>query len=153
MDAIKRRRINLVLSVLLVLTLAFIWGNSLLSREESAEVSGNVMELFGDLFELLGLNTEDDHWLRKTTHFVEFGVLGCELALLFFLNRGRRISSAALAGSAALASALVDEGLQIISHRAPELRDVALDFTGAAFGMMLISLLLMFNQREKQNHG
>ncbi len=148
MDAAKRRIINLVLSLLLALTLAFIWGNSLLSREESAEASGNVMDIFGDLFEFLGLNTEDDHWLRKTTHLVEFSALGCELALLFFLNRGRRISSAAFAGAAALVAALVDEGLQIISQRGPELRDVAVDFPGAVSGLLLVSLLLMLKHKK-----
>ena len=141
MSAARKRKINFFLALLLVLTLCFIWGNSLLDREDSAEVSGDLMDRFGALFRLLGLDTEDDRWLRKTAHFSEFSVLGAELAALFFLNRGRSLQSGANAAFAALLTALSDEGMQYLSLRAPEVKDVALDFSGALFGILLITLL------------
>ena len=150
MDSDKKRVINLMLAVLLVLTLTFIWGNSLLSREKSAEASNGVLDMFSELFERLGVDIKDDHWLRETAHFGEFCVLGCELALLFFVNRGHRFSSAIFAASSALAVALIDEGLQIFSHRAAELKDVAMDFIGAVFSIALIGSLLALWKGRKQ---
>lgn len=141
MSTARKRKLNFFLALLLVLTLCFIWGNSLLDREDSAEVSGDLMDRFGVLFRLLGLDTEDDHWLRKTAHFLEFAALGAELAALFFLNRGRDLQSGANAAFAALLAALADEGLQYLSARAPEVRDVALDFSGALCGILLLALL------------
>lgn len=152
MSAGKRRTINVVLILLLALTLAFIWGNSLLDRGESAEASGNLMDLFGDLFESLGLDTEDDHGLRKTAHFGEFCALGVELALLFFLNLGQGLQSAANAAFAALLIALTDESLQYISARAPEVRDVALDFAGALTGILLTAVLSRRRKRKQDKH-
>ncbi len=147
MDAARKRKLNLILAVLLVLTLAFIWGNSLLDREQSAEVSGDLMDLFSELFETLGFNTADDHWLRETAHFGEFAVLGCELCLLFFLNMGSRLQSAANAAFASLAAALMDESLQFMTGRAAEFQDVWLDFVGAGCGILLVWLI----SRRKQN--
>ena len=105
MSAAGKRKTNLFLVLLLVLTLCFIWGNSLLSKTDSAQVSGTVMDRFAAFFRLLGLDTEDDYWLRMTAHVVEFAALGLELAALFFLNRGRSLPSEANAAFAALLAA------------------------------------------------
>ena len=148
MSAAKRRKCNVFLVLLLVATLCFIWGNSLLDRENSAKMSGGLLERFRAIFRLMGLDTEDDHWLRKTAHFMEFAMLGTELAVLFFLNLGRSLQSGANAAFAALLAALADEGLQYFSSRAPEVKDVALDFSGALFGVLLITLLWR-RKREK----
>ena len=51
----RRKRI---LTVLLALTLAFIWGNSLLSREVSGAISDSVMELMNRRAEMLGLGSD-----------------------------------------------------------------------------------------------
>lgn len=141
MSAAGKRKTNLFLVLLLVLTLCFIWGNSLLSKTDSAQVSGTVMDRFAAFFRLLGLDTEDDYWLRMTAHVVEFAALGLELAALFFLNRGRSLQSGANAAFAALLAAFTDEGLQYLSARAPEVKDMALDFFGALLGILLIALL------------
>ncbi len=147
MDTARRRKWNVVLALLLVLTLAFIWGNSLLDKEQSAEASGELMGFFGKLFEALGLDTEDDHWLRETAHFGEFGLLGCELCLLFFLNAGKGLQAAANAAFAGLLAGLTDESLQYLTNRAPEVCDVSMDFAGVLVGILMIWLLY----RRKQN--
>ncbi len=141
MSAAKKRKINLFLVLLLVLTLCFIWGNSLLDREDSTEMSAGLLDRLGALFRLLGLDTEDDRWLRKAAHFAEFAVLGAELAALFFFNRGRGLQSGVNAAFAALLAALADEALQYFSLRSPQVKDVALDFSGALFGVLLTALL------------
>ena len=127
MSAAGKRKTNLFLVLLLVLTLCFIWGNSLLSKTDSAQVSGTVMDRFV-VDDAAGRADED----------VDGRV---ELAALFFLNRGRSLQSGANAAFAALLAAFTDEGLQYLSARAPEVKDMALDFFGALLGILLIALL------------
>ena len=145
----RKRCWNVILAVLLILTLCFIWGNSLLNRDDSADVSQGLMELLSPLFEDLGVDTGDDLWLRKAAHLGEFCALGCELTLLFCLNASLRWQSVCNACFCALLAALSDETLQLFSGRACMLQDVLLDFAGALIGAVLVLLILT---RWKKNY-
>lgn len=154
-----KRRANVLLGLLLMLTLGFIWGNSMLPREDSAAIS---MGLWQSICALLGVESSNDIPLRKLAHFAEFWLLGTELAGLFFLNRGRELRSAAFAMLLSLAAAAVDETIQIFSHRGAMVKDVLLDYAGAMTGIMLLLRLTgqmlrrkekQENAREKRNHG
>ena len=80
------RKTKKVLLVLACLMLAFIWGHSLMSVEQSGAESLRVVELLKSLVSrvcgLLGIGGAvdvvwiTDHLVRKTAHFVEFAVLG-----------------------------------------------------------------------------
>ena len=80
------RKTKKVLLVLACLMLAFIWGHSLMSVEQSGAESLRVVELLKSLVSrvcgLLGIGGAGevvwitDHLVRKTAHFVEFAVLG-----------------------------------------------------------------------------
>ena len=137
----KKALWNIILGVLLALTLCFIWGNSLLSREDSSELSGGLLAWLTPLFRALRLEAVDEHVLRKLAHFGEFALLGLELAGLFFLNRGRAFKSACLSALCALAAASADETIQLFSGRAAMLKDVLLDFAGALTGILLLWFL------------
>ena len=137
----RKRLWNILLGVLLALTLFFIWGNSLLPREDSSELSGWVMEWLTPIMEKLSLEHPDEHVIRKLAHFGEFALLGMELAGLFFLNRGRSFKSMCLSALCALAVASMDETLQVFSHRAPMVTDVLLDLSGALAGILLLRLV------------
>lgn len=139
---------NILLGVLLGLTLCFIWGNSLLSREDSAELSGGVLAWLTPLFRALRLEAVDEHVLRKLAHFGEFALLGLELAGLFFLNRGRSFNSVCLSALCALAAASADETIQLFSGRAAMVKDVLLDLSGALAGILLLCLLTL-GQKKK----
>ena len=81
-----------VLLVLVALMLAFIWGHSLMSVEQSGAESLQVVEMLKGVFSrvcgLLGIGGAveavwiTDHLVRKTAHFVEFAVLGGLLCLV-----------------------------------------------------------------------
>ena len=88
MKASARKCWNIILGLLVFLTLAFIWGNSLLPRTESQEISRGLLAEFCAALEHVGLHIDpqNDHWLRKLAHFGEFGMLGAELGLLLCLN-------------------------------------------------------------------
>ena len=152
MSAVIRKRWNIVLVLLLVLTLAFIWGNSMLPRTESQEISrGLLAELCAALEHVgLHLDPQNDHWLRKLAHFVEFGLLGAELCTLLFLNRRARPQGFVNCAFAGLAVAVTDEALQLISNRGSQVQDVLLDFAGFLAGFLLCGLVWMLGSKSRE---
>lgn len=140
-----KNSLTLLLTVLIVLTLAFIWGNSLLDREQSTEVSMGLLDKIEPYLALFGIEPEDDHILRKLAHFCEFGLLGLELASLVWLRLNLSLKSFFLAAAASLAVAVTDETLQYFTGRSCQLSDMLLDFSGAVCGIVgiwIISLLI-----------
>ena len=81
----KKRQI-LGASLLIAITLVWIWGNSLLPAEASRALSGSVQDFVG---QILGLPPDTggtgEGLLRKIAHLSEFAVLGAEIAMLICL--------------------------------------------------------------------
>ena len=138
----SRERIWLC-TALIVLCLCFIWGNSLLPRTESQELSRGLLAEICAALENVGvhLDPQNDHWLRKLAHFGEFGMLGAELGLLLCLNRRQSVQGFVNCAFAGLAVAVTDEALQLISNRGSQVQDVLLDFAGFLTGLLLCGLL------------
>lgn len=153
MDWERKRRINRLLIVLLLLTLCFIWGNSLLGPARSTGMSRAVLRSQRPLLSLFGLNIYDDTWLRKAAHFGEFGLLGAELMLLFALNAGRSLQSFCNGAGASLLVAVSDESLQILTGRYARVEDILLDFSGALAGLLLVLLALRLRKRRREKAG
>ena len=138
-------------ALLIVLNLAFIWGNSLLPGEVSGAFSDWVK---GILAALLPAGPEDDgssgFLLRKLAHFTEFACLGALLGWLFgMLKKGklRPFACGVLAAS-------VDETIQrFVPDRGPSVRDVCIDSTGVLVGIVLIWLGHTYWKRKAQNHS
>lgn len=75
-------RVRWVLGILIALTLAFIWGNSMQSRAVSGGMSGSLKTWLEQL-----LHTEiSEFLLRKAAHFSEYSLLGVEFSLLLGLQ-------------------------------------------------------------------
>ncbi len=147
----KNRKAIILTAALLALTLAFIWGNSLLSIPESEKASLGLLELLGPLLDrVFGPGIITDHILRKTAHFCEFALLGAELRLLFRLLGQKGLQGQANALFAALAAAVTDESLQLLSDRGSQVRDVLLDFSGSFTGALLMLLLLLWSDRRRK---
>ena len=124
-----------ILTILICLNLALIWGNSLMTGVESEAVSGGVLEFLGRLFPVL--LTETGHTLlRKAAHFSEFALLA-----LLFCGRHRlvhRTTPPHLMGFG-MAVACIDETIQIFTPgRASSLIDVWIDTAGFALGFVVI---------------
>ena len=123
------------LTILILLNLALIWGNSLMDAENSSAVSGGVLAFIGQFFP--ALLTEAGHtFLRKAAHFSEFALLG-----LLFCGRyrlTRKEIPVSLMGFG-LAVACIDETIQIFTPgRASSLIDVWIDTSGFALGLFVI---------------
>lgn len=136
----KRRRA--ALTGLIVLTLAFIWGNSLLPPEASWAVSEAVKAVLLALFPGGGEAAGEGSGLlgvlvRKAAHFTEFALLG---ALLAARQRGL-LGARTLPLLGGLLAALTDESIQYFTGRTSSVFDVWLDFAGAAAGAALAGRL------------
>jgi VanZ family protein len=88
--------------------------------------------------------------VRKTAHFCEFGLLGCELTLLFWLKSGLSFQNLCNSAFAALLTAVTDETIQIFSGRGSQVQDVVLDFAGALTGILFSRLLVGETEKRKK---
>ena len=127
------------LTVLIILTLALIWGHSLLGREASSEESGFVMELLEPVLEMVvGEGNVTEFLVRKLAHFTEFCILGMELLPFFAYRKPLFLQAFLLALTHGFFAAFLDETIQIFSGRGPMIQDVWLDVSGFAVGSLLM---------------
>ena len=125
-----------ICTVLLILNLAFIWGNSLIPAERSQAFSDWMMSVLGSV-PVEQAPAAGSAVLRKIAHFAEFAALGFLLAWLFALLR-KRIWLALFFGTAA---ACLDETIQMfVPGRGPGILDVAIDTCGVLAGILLLRI-------------
>lgn len=135
---------------LIAAVLCFIWGNSALSGEESAAISGGVLKWLIDHFPIL--KGMPEVVLRKIGHFSEFALLGF-LLTWFFLWRGQKgVHRVTMPLLIAMLAANADETIQTVTpHRGPSVIDVWIDVAGAAVGITVLLLayaLLKYRKRK-----
>lgn len=140
------------LTVLILLTLALIWGHSLLGREASSEESGFVMELLEPVLEMVvGEGNVTEFLVRKLAHFTEFFVLGLELLTFFAYRKPLFPQAFLLALTHGFFAAFLDETFQIFSGRGPMIQDVWLDVCGFAVGASLMLGIMVWTKHRKNN--
>ena len=144
--------ITFFLLLLILLTVCFIFGNSLRGAEASGTQSGMVSAFLG---KALGLPEEVYEGpsfgalIRMLAHMAEFALLGAEVTLLLFHLRPSR-SFYLLGGLACALTAAVDETIQFfVPGRVTELSDLLLDTLGALLGAATV-LVLLFLRRFLQ---
>ena len=132
----------LLCRILLVLNLALIWGNSLLSGAESGQMSGGIMEFVMELLRIPESASEIVHLLiRKLAHLTEFACLSALICWHLRLVKEKRVYQILLAVLLTMAAALVDETIQLYTpDRGPSLVDVWIDTLGAVLGMTAMQL-------------
>ena len=149
---LKKYRYVILFAVLALLTMAFIFGNSLKNGEASNAISTGIAE---KLLNLLRTDREIDmdlfHKLvRKAAHFTEFAVFGIFLTLFMFsvekLTGHCHLSAVFFT---ALATAVTDEFIQNFTGRSSMVSDVLIDFSGAVTGILLVSLILWLIRYRK----
>lgn len=146
--------VKIIQIILILATVAFIWGNSLPSIPESKAESLWVMELLKPLLEpIVGVGNVTNHLVRKLAHFAEFGVLGCVLMLFVIVRKRRGVQPIINCLFAGLAAAVIDETIQIFSQRGSQIQDIWLDFAGTAMGIvfvLLISIIVRAIRKRRQ---
>ena len=151
MNEKKRKVLSAVLICICIATVAFIWGNSMLDREASSNVSGSLLAAIEPIIRLIGIESEGDRWLRKLAHFTEFGALGAELLFLAAVKGKLSLQAASNCAFAALLVALTDETIQLASGRGSQVTDVLLDFSGALTGILIAWLICLAIKRRHKN--
>lgn len=143
----------IALSFAILLTLCFIWGNSVLPKQDSAEVSGSVYEEVKPVLDKTFGEGKVTHGIfRKMAHATEFMILSLELNLLFLTLKKVSLLNPAFALGVSAIVASIDETIQIFSNRGPAVKDVLIDCGGAAFtsaAFFIVYAVIVFVKRKK----
>ncbi len=138
-----KKKLHLTFSLLLIIaTVAFIWINSALSGADSSAISGRFRELLGRVLTFLrcpgGIEAFLLEHVRKVAHFVEYAVIGLELAILW-AGLGKGFQGFWNAWSSVLAIAVFDETIQLFATaRGPQITDVLLDTSGGTVTILFV---------------
>lgn len=151
----KKSLIEKVLFILIILTIAGIWFQSMLSKESSSSESGFVMDLIKPFLEIIvGKGNVTMHLVRKLAHFTEYFLLGLELTLYMNIRSVSSLSYPVFAWilplGISLTVASLDETIQLFSGRGPMIQDVILDFCGALTACIAVNII--FRIIQKSNH-
>lgn len=157
---------QLVMLVLILLTLVFIFVQSVLSPETSSKESDSVGNVIVDIVEdIVGTETEEDKAtidsirefvdknMRKVAHFIEYAVLGAEvfILLLFAFGKKKKLPLTLPFELWTLLKSLpfpvfvafFDESIQLVSNRGPAIADMWIDICGYLM-VTLIAYLIAF---------
>ena len=151
---IRTKKRMILCTALLLGLLAFIWGNSLQTGEESGGMSRRVLEWIQSFLQLGESGVETlHHAIRKMAHFTEFACLGLLTTWWFGMmgqEKGYLVCMPLLFG---LLTACVDETIQtFVPDRGPSLMDVWLDTFGVAAGIVLLLIGHHYIRRKQTNN-
>ena len=154
----KKVLFRIITTSLLVLTVAFILGNSLKTAVESSTQSGKVQAFLQETANAIFPNnppTVTSNFVRKAAHFCEFSLLGfiAFFTYLSYTDNKKFLFTVLLFG---LLIAILDETVQLfVSGRAGQVTDVLLDFSGHFVGSVfavaiyIVVLKVIKSKREK----
>lgn len=148
----KAKKIRITIwSILIALTLVFIWGNSFFSKETSSSESEGLFKMLTPFFDFIfGEGVITHSFFRKLAHFGEFGLLGIEISLLFFELFGQDKKKIFQSIRLGLYVALIDETIQVISKRGPSVVDVWIDFAGFLTAIIMFYMIIGMLQNIKK---
>ena len=134
-----------VLLALIAGTVVFIFVNSALPPEVSAEQSGTVGGIIAEIIPPdTDLGSFIQEYLRKIAHFTEYGMLGIEISLLVFFYFKRRVLFGCSAAAVPFFVGFIDESIQILSDRGPSISDVWIDIGGfITFSLLSYAVLAL----------
>lgn len=145
-----KKRHLLLIPVFLLLWI--IWGNSLLTGEESGAISKGLLAWLISAFPFL--NWLPEYLLRKLGHFSEFAALGFFLAWYFLLQGQTGIHRFSVPLLWAMLAANTDETIQtMVPDRGPSVLDVWIDVSGACAGIAALLLIFAAVQYRKKRKG
>ena len=149
----------LILLLCILLTLIFIFGNSLASKEASGAASDKVNDIVSDVIENITGKEETAlenffvTYSRKLAHVLEFFLLGSEICLLIFFMRSSGTVPYLLGASLSFVFASFDEGIQMLSGRGDLVSDIFIDTCGYLIAYLLCILSLsIFCRHRKRKH-
>ena len=149
----KRKAALYIIIALIVLTIAYIWLNSVKTQEQSAATSEPVYEEFQEVVDYVaGEGTiEITHdGVRKFAHFLEFAALGVEFCALYIVLKRQSFGGFAEMLPFGLYVAVIDEGIQTLSDRGPEVRDIFIDYSGYLAATLVFFIVFVIRRAVKR---
>lgn len=156
----KKRIIAIIIDIILILlTLIFIFGNSLKNVEKSSNASESVtsvIEKIPPIKQAIEKNIIQPGSLegpiRSFAHFFEFSILGAELMLLIILLKcSCNIKYFLFVVLICFILGLSDEITQSFTDRSTEAIDVIKDVCGGAFGAFCVSMIYLPIRKKLKN--
>lgn len=146
---------RIVYTAITVVLIFFIWIQSCLPANASGKESSWVLNVLNTIAEFVGIKSAfTSHTIRKLAHFTEFAMLGIFLLLTVNTFKLNRLKKYFFVFAGCLSVAVCDECIQlIIPGRAGMIKDVILDFTGAFFGIILVSIIKYFLDKFFKHRG
>ncbi len=126
--------------LVIVITLAVIFGNSMKGPAESKEQSDSVVEIVRPVIDPAGKMSESEisFLVRKSGHFIEYMILGIECAsFAYYICKKLDLTGTVCAAGFCLLSADIDEYIQSFTGRGSAVADVLLDLCGAIVGIAI----------------
>ena len=143
----KTTIIKILYVIIVILFVAFIFSNSLESREVSASKSGRILDKVNEVLERINFPLlMKDSFIRKTAHFVEFFILGFLLAGYWGISKSVCVSRSVYMCFAACLIAMTDETIQYFSQRGSMLLDVWLDLSASSLAVLIFYLIYTKNK-------
>lgn len=143
-----------IIIILVLFTLMFIWGNSVLPGTISTKASNLCKELFGDIIRTLQPYKSElaiDITIRKMAHFIEFMLLGIVVTLSLFSKLKKYMLFILLGG---FGIAFTDEYIQTFTDgRVFMVKDIGIDMLGYSVGIILIVLVRLCYIRIYKRDG
>lgn len=145
-------KILLLCTVLLWTALIFL--QSMQNAQISSRESGRIVDIIHKISAALGINIESinllTHYIRKSAHFLEFGMLGI---LSFLATKAFQVKSFAFAVIPIAYCSVVaatDEFIQKFSEgRSSQVSDALLDTTGASCFILAALAITWFRKKRK----
>lgn len=152
----KRKTAVYIIVALIVFTIGYIWFNSVKSQEESSESSEPVYEAVQEAADaVLGKDviTVTHDGVRKFAHFFEFFLLGAEFCALYIALKRESFCGYFSILPFGLYVSVIDEGIQILSERGPEVRDIFIDYGGylTAIAAFFITFVIRRAVKNRKN--
>ena len=145
----KKIRVISIITTICIMALIFFFSSQ--TREESSEVSRNVVKKIVDAVSRLTSGSEKDkkelvdsihNFIRTAAHFAVFALLGVSSVVMFLSNlNGMRTNAFIVAAVFCFVYACSDEIHQIfVDGRAFQLSDIIVDSFGSATGILAVIL-------------
>ena len=156
----KRNGQRVIFAILSLLTVVFIFSNSMQKREtsnaRSESIADKIKPVIGvtedpatETAEVSGQVDWVNHYVRKAAHMAEFALLGFFAMGLSDTAPWKKWLQVIAAAGVVLAVGAADETIQLfIEERGPSVKDVGIDFIGGALGIGMMLGLLMLRRRR-----
>ena len=161
----SKKTFRIIMTVIILLTVAIIWGHSFMTPEMSTEESSFVKEIVEAVVQSVSHNEAfviPEVVIRKSAHFIEYAILGLELAILITINKSipaddkkrslikRILSIYPTTFILSLFIGAVDETIQYFTGRYSSIWDVLLDLSGASFSIGIFLLIRSLIRKKRK---